>query len=151
MRYLQSLEAVAPVCADEELPVLGGREDDLTVAAAANGGCGDVGYVSRARALEGAEAPLAIPASVGCLDDLGGTGTDVDGIPIGTARHADGADCANSVRAEAVQFAETAAAIVALKHLPSIGGDVDGLPILAAGDGRCGYGGDGIVSKPGSE
>ena len=56
---LESLEAVAPVCAHEELPVLGGRENGHAVAAAANGGCGDVGYVSRARAFEGAEAPLA--------------------------------------------------------------------------------------------
>ena len=98
---LQSLEAVAPVCADEELAVLGGRENGLAVAAAANGGCGDIGNVSRARALEGTEAAEAVPASVGCLDDLGSTGADVDGIPIGTARHADGTDGADVIRAEA--------------------------------------------------
>ena len=98
---LESLEAVAPVCAHEELPVLGGRENGHAVAAAANGGCGDVGYVSRARAFEGAEAPLAIPASIGRLDDLGGTGADVDGIPIGTARYTDGTDGADGVRSEA--------------------------------------------------
>ena len=98
---LESLEAVASVCAHEELPVLGCSENGHTVAAAANGGCGDVGYVSRSGALQGAEAPLAIPASIGRLDDLGGTGADVDGIPIGTARYADGTDGADGVRAEA--------------------------------------------------
>ena len=111
---LKGLESLASVCADKEFPAFRSRKDDSAVATAADRRGGHIRNISRSSTFEGAEAPQAIPTSVGCLDDLGGPSADVDRVSIRTTSNTEGANSPNGGRTETVQLTEAASTIVAL-------------------------------------